>query len=385
MKRDTHIRAGVLPASPAVPNPPASQDAAKPASHAEILRALAPFAKPHNAKGLTLYLVEFVLYWGAIALVLFAPSTAWKLVGSLVAGLKLTAFVTLGHDAAHRTLVRSKTLNKCLAYACFVPCMHNYRLWIWDHHEVHHPATNAEHFDSYTPYSKDAFDRLPWRKQMFERIIRAPNGIGFGLHYLFQRMPRVRIYPSNAVPARHRKAAWADFSGLLAYHAAFLALLLAAPRFAPISAAAAIVLGFVLPMFVFASVTGGALYLMHTHPDIAWFKGKLDRKGDAAGHYCSTHLSLPAPLSKLVHHVFSHSVHHAHPGVPCYLVPQAQQRLNELLGERAVSEPMSLRRAVETMKTCKLYDFEKHQWLDFNGRPTTRPLKRGRPDAKQGA
>ena len=360
MKRDTHIAAGV----------PA-------ASHTEIVRALAPFAKPDSAKGLTLYLVEFVLYWGAIGLVLFSPSMAWKIAGSLVAGLKLTAFLTLGHDAAHRTLVRSKPLNTCLAYACLVPCMHNVRLWIWDHHEMHHPATNAAHFDSYTPYSKDAFDRLPWRKQMFERIIRAPNGIGFGLHYLFQRMPRVRIYPSKAVPARHRKAAWADFSVLLAYQAGFLALLVAAPGFAPVSAATAIVLGAVLPMFVFASVTGAALYLMHTHPNIPWFEGESGRPDDAAAQYCSTHLSLPAPVSALVHHVFSHSVHHAHPGVPCYRVPQAQRRLNELLGERAVSEAMSFRRIVETLKTCKLYDFDQHRWLDFDGRPMTPPLKLG--------
>ena len=355
------------------------------ASHAEIVRSLAPFAKPDNARGLRLYLVEFVLYWSAIALVLFAPSMAWKAAGSLVAGLKLTAFLTLGHDAAHRTLVRSRTLNKWLAYACFVPCMHNLRLWIWDHHEVHHPATNADHFDSYTPYSKSAFDRLPWRKQLFERIIRAPNGIGFGLHYLFQRMPRVRIYPSSAVPARHRKAAWADFAVLLTYQAAFAALLLAAPRFAPVSAATAIWLGLVLPVFVFASVTGGALYLMHTHPAIPWFEGGQGRAGGAAVQYCATDLSMPAAVSKLVHHVFSHSVHHAHPGVPCYLVPQAQRRLNELLGARAVSEPLSWRRVVATLKTCKLYDFERHQWLDFQGRPTTPPLTPGSVDTQRGA
>lgn len=353
-------------------------------SRAEIMRALAPFAKPDNAKGLLLFAVEFVLYWGAIAVVLFAPSMTWKIVGSIVAGIKLTAFVTLGHDAAHRTLVKNKILNKWLAYACFVPCMHNYRLWLWDHHEVHHPQTNAAHADSYTPYSKDEFDRLPLRKQMIERIIRAPNLIGFGIHYLFQRMPRVRFYPTQAVPMRHRQAAWVDFAVLVAYNGAFLAMLSLAPLFAPVSAASALILGCLLPMAVFATVTGGSLYMMHTHTDIPWFKGEPDRQGDAAAYFCATHLSLPAPVSKLVHHVFSHAVHHAHPGVPCYLVPQAQQRLNELLGARAVSEPMSFRRTLATLKTCKLYDFDKHQWLDFNGRPTTKPLALGRPDVAGG-
>lgn len=348
-----------------------------PPTKAEILRALAPFARPDDRKGLLLYLGEFFLYWGAIAAVLFAPSLGWKIIGSIVAGVKLTAFVTLGHDAAHRMLVKNRTLNKWLAYACFIPCIHNYRMWVWDHHEIHHPQTNGEHFDSYTPYSKAEFDQLPKRKQIFERIIRYPNFIGFGIHYLFQRMPRVRIWPTKALPQRHRKSAWIHLGVLVVYHSAFIAMLCAAPQFAPVTATTAVVLGFVVPLVIFATVTGGSLYMMHTHRDIPWFKGELDRKGDAAVEYCSTHLTLPAPLSKIVHHVFAHSVHHAHPGVPCYYIPEAQKKLDEMLGSRAVTEPMSVSRLIWTMNRCKLYDFENHQWLDFDGNPTTPRLSLG--------
>jgi len=342
---------------------------------ADILRALSPFARPSDPKGLCLFLGEFVLYWGALAVVLFSPLLLLKVIASIVAGVKLTAFVTLGHDAAHRMLVKNKKLNKWLALGCFIPCVHNYRLWIWDHHEIHHPQTNGEHFDSFTPYSKAEFDSLPRRKQIFERIIRYPNLIGFGIHYLFQRMPRVRMWPTKAVPARHRRSAWKHFAVLVAYHLAFLTMLVLAPKFAPVSAGAAVLLGWIVPMLVFGIVTGGSLYMMHTHRQVPWFKGELDRKGDAAVEYCSTHLRLPALVSKLVHHVFAHSVHHAHPGVPCYYVPEAQKVLDDLLGDRAVTETMSFRRTVETMHACKLYDFEAHQWLDFDGRPTTAPIK----------
>jgi omega-6 fatty acid desaturase (delta-12 desaturase) len=344
---------------------------------ATILKELAPFARPHTGHGLALFFLEYLLYWGSIALVLFAPMP-WKVAGAIFAGIKLTAFVTLGHDAAHRTLVEGKMLNKVLACALLLPCVHNFRLWIWDHHEIHHPMTNGEHFDSFTPYSKAEFDLLPRRKQLFERIIRAPNVIGFGLHYLFQRMPRVRIWPTAAVPARHHASAWRHTGALAVYHAAFLGLLTAAPSFAPVTVAQALVLGFVVPLCVFATITGASLYVMHTHRSVPWFKGELDRRGDAAVEYCSTDMTLPAPLSKLVHHVFSHSVHHAHPGVPCYHVPAAQRRLNELLGERAVSHPLSFGHLFATMRACKLYDFEKHQWLDFDGKPTTAPMDLGR-------
>lgn len=358
---------------------PISEPSARRISKEEILRELSPFVTPDDKTGLTLFLVEVALYVAGLALVLFGPSLPWKILGSVIAGFKLSGLITLGHDAAHRMLVKNKTLNKWLAYACFVPIFHNYRLWIWDHHEVHHPKTNGEHFDSYTPYSKAEFDKLPRRKQVFERIIRSRSVVGFGIHYLFQRMPRVRIFPTKATPKRHVASAWRHFAVLVAYQAVFLSVLYLAPNFAPVTSATAIVLGAVVPMFLFATLVGGSLYMMHTNRRVPWFKGELDRKGDAAVEYCSTHLTLPPLLSKLVHHVFAHSVHHAHPSVPCYRTPEAQARLDELLGASAVKEPMSLGQTLATLKACKLYDFEKHQWLDFDGKPTTEPIDLGRP------
>jgi omega-6 fatty acid desaturase (delta-12 desaturase) len=346
------------------------------ASKSQILAALSPFARPSNMLGLGIFLGEYLVYWGAIATVLFAPWLAVKVLASLIAGVKLSAFVTLGHDAAHRTLVANRKLNWWLAVSLFIPCMHNYRLWVWDHHEVHHPETNGDHFDSYTPYSKEEFARLPWHRQWFERMIRSRSFIGFGIHYLFQRMVSVRIFPNSKVPKRHRASAWRHFVGLLAFHIVFIAALIAATGFAPVSASEALVLGYALPLFLFACLTGGSLYLMHTHPAVPWFKGELDRRGAGAAELCSTHLSLPKPISRFVHNVFAHSAHHAHPGVPSYHLLEAQAALDEILGARAISEPMRFSSVLQTMKACKLYDFEKHQWLDFSGVPTTEPMEK---------
>jgi omega-6 fatty acid desaturase (delta-12 desaturase) len=337
----------------------------------QILAALSPFARPSNVLGLSIFISEYLVYWSAVAAVIFAPWLAVKILASLIAGLKLSAFVTLGHDAAHRTLVANRKLNWWLAIFLFVPCMHNYRLWIWDHHEIHHPETNGDHFDSYTPYSKQEFERLAWHRQLFERVIRSPSFIGFGVHYLFQRMASVRILPRAMVPARHRAAAWGHFVVLMIFHAVFIGALLAAPDFAPVSMAEALLLGYVLPLFLFACLTGGSLYLMHTHPGVPWFKGEVDRQGAGAAELCSTYLSLPNLVSRYIHNVFAHSAHHAHPRIPSYRLLEAQRVLDDLLGARAVSEPMRLSGVLRTMKVCKLYDFDKHQWLDFAGNPTT--------------
>jgi omega-6 fatty acid desaturase (delta-12 desaturase) len=338
------------------------------------MRALAPYACPSNGMGIMLFVLEYLMYWGAIAVVLFAPWLTVKIMASAFAGFKLSAFVTLAHDAAHRTLVVGKSLNKCLALFLFVPCMHNYRLWVWDHHEIHHQETNGDHFDSYTPYSKAEFDRLSWPMQLFERVIRAPNFVGFGLHYFFQRMLKVRIFPRTGLPRRHLASARRHCMVLLAYHVALIAALLGAATVAPISAGMAVFLGFFLPLCVFSAVTGGSLYLMHTNHRVPWFKGELDRAGDGAPELCATHLSLPRPISRFIHNVFAHSVHHVHAGIPSYRLLEAQQRLDLLLGDAAVVQPLTLGGILATLNRCKLYDFEKHQWLDFDGKPSTAPL-----------
>jgi omega-6 fatty acid desaturase (delta-12 desaturase) len=136
-----------------------------------------------------------------------------------------------------------------------------------------------------------------------------------------------------------------------------------------------LLLGFLLPLVIFATVTGASLYLMHTHRNIPWFKGTAARKGDYAPELCATHLTLPRPLSKFVHHVFAHSAHHAHAGVPVYNLLDAQLHLNRLLGNRAVVEPLSLWGALATMNACKLYDYDRHQWLDFDGKPSAPPIR----------
>ena len=40
--------------------------------------------------------------------------------------------------------------------------------------------------------------------------------------------------------------------------------------------------------------------------------------------------------------------------------------------------PFSLPGLFETLRTCRLFDYENHRWLDWDGTPTTAPLLRRR-------
>lgn len=355
------------------PLQPLSTSLPPPISKTALLRELSTFARPSDKMGLLLFARDYLLYWSFMGAVLFAPSMSLKVFASVLMGLRLTSFYTLAHDASHRTLVANRRLNWWLALLLGVPSFQNYRMWTHDHNMVHHPRTNGDHVDFYRPYSKGEFDKLSKIDQWMERVYRAPNVVGLWLYFVIRWLP-TRVCPNPRTPRTQRTLSWRYSLVLVGYHSLLITMLCVAPKFAPISLATAFLLGWVVPFCVHTLVSSASLYLMHTHRKIPWFKGEILRTGDFAPELCSTVFTLPDWLSKAVNNVYCHAVHHAHAGISSYHSLEAQKHMNKLLGNRLVVEPMSLQGAIATMKACKLYDFENHQWLDFEGIPTASPI-----------
>jgi omega-6 fatty acid desaturase (delta-12 desaturase) len=342
-------------------------------SQREALRQIAPHVRSSTAIGLAFFLYDFGFYWAGIAGVLLLPELWMKVLAATVAGFKLSALKTLGHDAAHGSLVRGKRLNWLLGVVVYAPCLYNYRMWVFDHHVRHHPHTNGPIKDTYTPFTKAEYDAMPAWRQWLERVYRGPTVIGWALYYLVERWWDMKLFPRGHMPATHRKAAWPHFWFLVAYSTLFLGALAAAPLYTAMSSLQAIMLGAVVPFVVFMAVTGWGLYLQHTHPDVAWLRGT-DEDNKVfydRGELLSVHWKMPGWFGRLTHDVMDHPVHHLHPRIPCYRLKLAQAKLNDLLGEHAVVQKFTLRSFLDTMGRCKLYDFDNHRWLDFDGKPTT--------------
>jgi len=351
----------------------------------EALREIAPYVRSSTATGLAFFLYDFGLYWAGIAGVLFLPELWMKVLAATVAGLKLVSLKTLGHDAAHGCLVKGKRLNWLLGVIVYAPCLYNYRMWVYDHHVRHHPHTNGPIKDTYTPFTKAEYDAMPQWRQWLERLYRGPNVIGWSLYYLVERWWDMKLFPRDHMPELHRRAAWPHFWFLLAYAAVFLGTLTAAPLFTTMSSTQAIVLGAVYPFLVFMAFTGWGLYLQHTHPDATWLRGSNEENKAfyERGELLAVHWVMPRWFGRLTHDVMDHPVHHLHPRIPCYRLRVAQARLNHLLGEHALVEKYTLRSFLDTLRRCKLYDFENHRWLDFDGRPTTGTTRMFRVTAKE--
>jgi len=343
-------------------------------SRGQLIRELSVFATPRNKSGALLLLRDGALYWGLWAAVLLAPTLGWKILASVLLGIRLTSMYTLAHDASHRTLFASRRWNWIAALALGVPSVQNYRMWTHDHNHVHHPRTNGDHFDFYRPFSKAEYDALSPLQQLAERLCRAPNVFGLFVYWLVRWIP-TRVWPNVRTPLEQRGVSMAYAVPLVLFHGGMVALLaLVAPRIAPIEAGTAVLLGWFGPLMLHFWISSATLYLMHTHPNIPWFKGDIARSGDYAPELCSTVLTTPDWFSKMVNNVYCHAAHHAHHGIPSYLLLPAQKRMNTLLGNRLVVEPLSLFSMLRTLRTCKLYDFERHQWLDFEGLPTAAPI-----------
>jgi omega-6 fatty acid desaturase (delta-12 desaturase) len=263
--------------------------------HAEMMK----FVKPRTSKGLMVFAIDYAMWLAAVAGVLFLGPLWAKILCSVIAGLKISNLASLAHEFAHGTLVRGARLNKFLAVMSFMPGLFNYRLWLYDHHVLHHAKVNGKHRDAMTPFSKAEYDALPPHRRLLERIYRAPVGLGFALYEIVERWMGVKFFPRTYMPERTRAEAWPYFVILAVYLALFLVLLAAAPLYSHTSSLTALILGFAVPHYVWMELVGFTVYIQHTHPRIAWFDSAADRLRIEAPEVVSTHIEFPGWLKLL--------------------------------------------------------------------------------------
>ena len=85
----------------------------------------------------------------------------------------------------------------------------------------------------------------------------------------------------------------------------------------------------------------------------------------------TVHLQFPWRVGGLLHHIMEHTAHHVDMSVPLYKLKQAQKKLEDMLPGRIIIQRFSWRWYFQTARKCKLYDFTRRCWTDFQGRPTS--------------
>jgi acyl-lipid omega-6 desaturase (Delta-12 desaturase) len=340
-------------------------------SRSDVHERIAPYARPNSALGYLAFVIDTVLYAGGIACVLFAESLGLKIAGGVLASTGLVNLGSLSHEAAHRSLVKSKLGNKILAVASLTMLLFNYRLWIHDHHVMHHGRTNVKQNNFLSPLTLAEFRALsPFRRAIY-RAYHSETGLGILLYYLLERWPSVHFYPGSWLPKRLHASAWRYTALETLYAAALLSLLVLVPSARGESVLLAVLLGFVMPYAVWFTMFSMTAFLQHTNPRLRWY-------GDVSSvasrpEALSVHVQIPAWMNHMTHYVLEHPVHHVSAMIPHYHLKKAQIALAGVVGPPIIAMRFTFGNMRDVLRRCKLYDYENHVWTDFEGRVTAVP------------
>jgi omega-6 fatty acid desaturase (delta-12 desaturase) len=341
-------------------------------TRAEIHKRIAPFARASSFAGYKSFAIDVALYALGLAAVLLVDNLAAKIAGGVLAGLALVSLGSLSHEAAHRSMVRSRLGNKVIAVISFTMILFNYRLWVYEHHVMHHGRTNVKLNNFLSPLSLAEYRALsPFRRALY-RAYHSPSGLGILLYYLLNRWPNVHFYPGPWLPQRFRASAWGYTALVAAYGAALLSLLVLVAAGRGDSVATALLCGFVLPYTIWFMVFSMTAFLQHTNPQLRWYRDVASMASPPES--TTVHVLIPHWMNHMTHYVLEHSVHHVSAMIPHYHLKAAQAALADLVGPQVLTMPFSLRNMSDVLRRCRLYDFDAHAWVNFDGEVTAIPV-----------
>jgi omega-6 fatty acid desaturase (delta-12 desaturase) len=345
----------------------------------EVVQALGEFVTIETLPGLKLYVREYALLLIGLGMALFLDNLVLRLLGSLLAGFKIGSLYTLSHDASHYSLVRPRWLNRVLGTFGFMPALLNYRLWQYDHVIQHHPKTNGPQRDIHRPMSFEAYRNAPRWRQAWERFARAWNPLARMPYFIVgSRWLEEKLVPNRKVhPADVRREAWPAALLLIAYVLALLGWFYLRRAGEPGPVLLDLLFGFLLPVGIFQTSACIVTGIQHLHPDVPWFAEGDPRFAEQGQEAVTLNWRVPLVVGRLMHFSLDHVAHHMVPAIPSRRLREAQDRLNALLLERGRPchvVPLTLATLKDVYTRCKLYDYERHQWVDFDGTPTSAVL-----------
>jgi len=318
-------------------------------------------------KGMLWIAWDFAIY-AAIVAGLVLIDSPWLILLWILGGLSISGLFILGHDAAHKALFKSKRLNRVMAQLTFLPSLHIHEGWVFGHNRLHHGHTVREQMDFvWHPTSPAQYAELSGLRKLVHRIYWSP--VGAGLYYMFdvwwKKMMIFKAPPKQAAAHRIEKAVVLTyllaFSGALAYGGWY--------RYGTgLGALWMWTKVFLIPFVIWNYSIGITVYLNHISRDINWWKrSEWNRFGGQMEG--TTVIRLPWILNLFYHNIFLHIAHHVDTRIPFYGLPKATAAINEAYADVVIDKKLSLVDYLKTTWTCKLFDFERGQWVGYGETP----------------
>jgi omega-6 fatty acid desaturase (delta-12 desaturase) len=315
--------------------------------------------------------VHSALYVATLLGALAPLPLALNIAFAITNGVFIALLFIIGHDAAHGGFVPSRKLNAWIARFAFVPCVHSVSLWRVIHNRLHHGYTNLKGKDGvWAPMSKAEYDAAHPLRRWLERVYRGPFG---PLIYYYGEfwIHRVVLPLAPAVRNEWKRHLPDSLFVISAFALTLGAILAGGAVLAPERPLWQVLLiGWVIPFAVWNYLMAFTTYLNHTHPSIVWFNDEALWRRYRGNLMDTANVVMPVNIVPLYTKVMSHPAHHQNMKVPVYALPEAQAELNAAFGKQVeyTLMPAEYRRIY---RACKLFDFERMCWTDFDGVPTS--------------
>jgi omega-6 fatty acid desaturase (delta-12 desaturase) len=282
----------------------------------------------------------------------------------LVCGLSVAGLFVVAHDAAHGALFRSKRLSSIVGHVAMLPSWHVYEGWVLGHNRIHHVFTVRQGYDfvwhPYTPEDYQAMGRLRRLRHRVEW-----SWLGAGAYYIREVWWNKMVV--GKPPARWVKAIRRDRWIVAAFVVAAAAALtwLGWARTGDVAGTIWLVTRvLVLPFLLFSFIIGSFVHVHHIQPHIRWWKRRewTKFKGQMEG---TTILRAPFGLDLFFHWIMVHIPHHVDMRIPMYNLELAADAIKEAYPETVHDEPLRFRDFIANSRACKLYDFDRGEWMTY--------------------
>ncbi|MFK7982271.1 MAG: fatty acid desaturase [Saprospiraceae bacterium] len=315
-----------------------------------------------------IFLMDVSIYLLLFYALLQANSIGLKLLYSLSMGAMTGILFIVGHDSCHGSFTKNKLMNGLLGRLSFLPSFHSFSLWELGHNKTHHAFTNHKDKDYvYTPLSPQEYKALSPFKQFMYRVYRHPLGHGFYYSHNIW-LPKI-IFPFKNIPhieKENKTILWLDFLLLVS----FLALLVGVSVYFADGTLSSIAINIftiiLLPVWTWNWIIGFLILQHHTNEHTRWYNK------DEEWHFWevqmedTVHIKFPGPLNFIMHNIMEHTAHHSNMQIPLYNLRQAQTDMEQNFAGRVNIVEWTPKFYLDSMRACKLYDYENHKWLKFS-------------------
>jgi acyl-lipid omega-6 desaturase (Delta-12 desaturase) len=316
-------------------------------------------------------------YIFGLYLIVAADLVIAKLLGGVLVSFVCGKLFVIGHDAAHRSFIPSRSGNRAVGVLALAASFHVFGLWEYWHNRVHHAFTNLRSLDFvWRPLSEAEYGECSPLRRQLERIYRHHSGIGLCPYYLIEILIKRMIWSKKRIL---KSGPFATAETVICYllWLCMIAFLICG-RFlingkfdSSVAIAINLVVGFALPLLYLCWAIGFVVFFNHTHPEIRWFNDRRTWNFWKAQVECTLYIQFPG-ISELLlpSEVMNHVAHHMDTRIPIRHLRRAQQDLVRTYPRMIRVERWSSEMRIDIMMRCKLYDYSRDQWMDFKGNPT---------------